>query len=346
MNLPLLVFLAAAQVTPELKQAVEAGLKAKQSGDLKTAAVEFRKVVQMAPTLAAAHVNLGAVLFEQQDYLNAIPSLQKALELNPQLPGAELMLGTAQLSLGYAADAIPHLERTQSMDLLGIALVETGRDREAVDRLEAALANRASDPDLLYYLGRAHMRLAKQSFDQVAPDSARGHQLRAETNAAAGRREIAAKDYAAALSKRSYLRGVHLAMGDLALESGDVETALKEFAEEFRLTPGSALAAFRYGRTLLIKGDSAEGLKVLRRADELRPEMPETLVELGKAEAAAGDPARAEKAWKKVVELEPESALAEAAHFQLGLLYRRLKRTVDAERETQKFRELKARRQQ
>lgn len=340
----LFVLLAAAQVTPELKQAVEAGLKAKQAGDLKSAAVEFRKVVQLAPTLAAAHVNLGAVLFEQQDYSNAIPSLQKALELNPQLPGAELMLGTSQLSLGYAADAIPHLEKTQAIDLLGIALVETGRDREAVDRLEAALANRPGDPDLLYYLGRAHMRLAKQSYDQVTPDSARGHQLRAETSAAAGRREAAVKDYGTALSKRASLRGVHLALGDLAVESGDVETAVKEFAEEFRLTPGTALAAFRYGKALLTKGASAEGLKVLRRADELRPEMPETLVELGKAEVAVGDPARAEKAWKKVIELEPESSLAETSHFQLAQLYRRLKRTADADRETQKFRELQSKR--
>jgi len=343
MNLLLLVLLAA-QVTPELKQAVEAGLKAKQSGDLKTAAVEFRKVVQLAPTLAAAHVNLGSVYFEMQDYATALPSLQKALELNPTLAGAELMLGTAQLSLGYAADAIPHFEKTQTIDLLGIALAEAGRDREAVDRLEAALSDRPNDPDLLYYLGHAHMRLAKQSLDQVAGDSARGSQLRAEANVAAGRRVEAVKDYAAALATRVSLRGVHLALGGLALESGDVETAAKEFAEEFRLAPGSAIAALRYGSMLLTKGESAAGLKTLRRADELRPEMPETLLELGKAEAAAGDPARAEKAWLKVVELEPESGLAETAHFQLAQFYRRLKRSADAERERNLFQELKARR--
>lgn len=343
MNL-LLIVLLAAQATPDLKQAVEAGLKAKQSGDLKTAEVEFRKVVQLAPTLAAAHVNLGAVLFEQQDYAGAIPSLQKALELNPQLPGAELMLGTAQLSLGYASDAIPHLEKTQTIDLLGIALVEAGRDREAVDRLEAALSNRPGDADLLYYLGRAHVRLAKQSFDQVAPDSPRVHQLRAETNAAAGRREAAVKEYAAALAKRASLRGVHLAIGELALESGDVDTAAKEFAEEFRLAPGSAIAALRYGSVLLAKGESAAGLKTLRRADELRPEMPETLLELGKAEAATGVAAKAEKAWKKLIELEPDSGLAETAHFQLSQLYRRLKRPAEADRETELFREMKAKR--
>lgn len=340
---PMLLLLFA-QVTPELRQAVDAGLKAKQAGDLKTAAQEFRRVVQLAPNLAASHSNLGAVYFEQQDYPNAIPSLQKALELNPALPGAELMLGTAQLALGYAADAIPHFERTRAIDLLGIALVEAGRDREAVDRLEAALAKRPGDPDLLYYLGRAHVRLAKQSFDQVSPDSPRADLLRAESAAGAGRREAARKSYASALAKRASLRGVHMALGELAVESGDVEMAAREFAEEARLSPGSALAALRYGSVLLTRGESAAGLKELTRAAALQPDMPETLLELGKAEAAAGDPLRAESAWRRIVELEPDSALAETAHFQLSQLYRRLRRPADAERETQAFQELKARR--
>src|SRR5579862_5608910 len=104
-----LVLLLALQATPELKQHVDAGLKAKSAGDLDAAIREFQRVVELAPNLAAAHVNLGAVYYEKKDYTHAIPPLRKALELNPDLPGAQGMLGVALLAQGYAAESIPHL---------------------------------------------------------------------------------------------------------------------------------------------------------------------------------------------------------------------------------------------
>ena len=91
----LLWMLIAFQVTPELRQHVDAGLKAKAAGDLDTAVREFMRVAELAPDLAAAHVNLGAVYLEKKDSAKAIPPLRKALQLNPDLPGAHGMLGFA-----------------------------------------------------------------------------------------------------------------------------------------------------------------------------------------------------------------------------------------------------------
>src|SRR5262245_21988228 len=108
------LLLLAIQMTPELNQRVEAGLRAKRAGDLDAAIREFKRVVELAPNLAAAHVNLGALYFEKKDYDNAILSLRKALELNADLPGAHSMLGVALLARGYASQAIPHLEKAQS----------------------------------------------------------------------------------------------------------------------------------------------------------------------------------------------------------------------------------------
>lgn len=67
------------QLSPELKQHVEAALAAKRSGDLDTAIREFGRVVELQPNLAAAYVNLGAVHCDKKDYANAIPALRKAL---------------------------------------------------------------------------------------------------------------------------------------------------------------------------------------------------------------------------------------------------------------------------
>ncbi|HCC58623.1 MAG TPA: hypothetical protein DEQ47_15465 [Solibacterales bacterium] len=345
MTLALLLFLAL-QVSPELKQHVEAGLAAKRAGDLPGAVREFRRAAELAPDLAAAHVNLGAVYLEQKDYGAAIPEFRRGLQLQPDLPGAEGMLGIALLAQGYAGEAVQHLEKAGAEDALAVALLQSGRAREALDKLEAALQNRPDDPDLLFYLGQAHAQLAKQAFEMLAqhhPESARARQTRGEAHAAAGDREAAARDFAAALAARPDLRGVHLAMGELDLGSGDFEGAEREFRQEARLSPGDALAAYKLGLVLLNRGRTAEALPELQRADALRPGMPETLLELAKAKATAGDPAGAEKLFRQVIEQEKTTKLAQSAHFQLAQIYRKLGRAAEAAREMDLFQELRKR---
>jgi tetratricopeptide (TPR) repeat protein len=340
-----LFFLALAQaVTPELRQHVEAGLRAKAAGDLDGAAREFQRVAELAPELAAAHVNLGSVYFQQKDYARATGPLRRALQLNADLPGAQQMLGTALLAQGAAVEAIPHLERAQAADLLGIALLEAGRTRDAVDKLEAALLQRPEDPDLTYYLSHAHGRLSKDLFERLRaqPDGAtRVQQMLGEAAAGAGQREQAEKHFRAALAARADLRGVHLAIGQLYLAGGDYARAEPEFRAEARMAPMSAMAAYKLGLTLMNLGKAAEAITELQRAEQLQPGMPETHLALGKALAATGDLSGAEGALQKVVQAEPASALAEAAHLQLSQIYRKLGRTADADREIRALQELR-----
>ena len=338
----LLALLLAGQVSPELRQHVEKGLQAKHSGDLETAAREFSIAAELAPNLAAAHMNLAAVYYDQKDYPRAIPALRRALELNPDLPGAQAMLGSALLALGYAAEALPLLRKTGPAEVLGVALLETGHEREAVDQFEAALTQHPDDPDLQYYLGEAHARLSRQVLGKLVashPDSARAHQVQAET----ADREGAERHLRSALASRPDLRGVHLALGELLLSSGDFEGAGKEFREEVRLAPGSAVAAYKLGFVLLNQGQVQEAIAALRRADSLQPGMPETLLELGKAVLAHGDLREAEKLFRKVLEQERTSRLSRDAHFQLAQVYRRQGRATDAARETKLFEDATAR---
>ena len=337
----------ALQATPDLRRHVDAGLKAKAAGDLDTAIREFTRVIELAPDLAAAHVNLGAAYFEKKDYAHAIPSLRRALQLNADLPGAHSMLGVALLARGYAAESIPHLEKAQADDLLGVALLESGRVRDAVDRLEAALAKRPDDPDLLYFLSQAHARLSKQLVDRLletSPDSPRTQQMLGEAMAASGKREAAEKHLTAALAARSDLRGVHYALGDLFLEAGDYEKAETEFRSEAQLAPGSAAAAYKLGLVLLNRGRLKDAVAELTRANGLQPDMPETLLELGRALNASGAPAAAAGYLEHALKLEEGTTVAEAVHFQLAQAYRKLGRGPDAERELKRFQELRGKR--
>lgn len=342
-----LSFVVALQVTTELRQHVDAGLKAKAAGDLDAALREFQRVTELAPDLAAAHVNLGAVYFARKDYGEAARSLGRALQLNPDLPGAAGMLGAALLAQGYAAESIPHLEKAEANDLLGVALLESGRVSEAIERLQAAFQKRPNDEDVLYYLGRAHGLRSRQLLERLqesSPDSARTQQVLGETMAASGNREGAEKRFRAALALRPDLRGVHAILGEIFLESGEYENAEREFRAEAQMVPGSALAAYRLGQVLLNRGQIQEAIAELRRSDKLQPETPETLLELGKGLTIAGELADAEKLLRKVLDAEKTSRLAESAHFQLAELYRRLGRSADADREISLFKELRAKR--
>jgi tetratricopeptide (TPR) repeat protein len=225
-----------------------------------------------------------------------------------------------------------------------VALLEAGRERDAVDKLESALVRRPGDPDLLYYLSLAHVRLSKQVYDRLtetSPDSARARQLLGEAHASAGNKDAAEKDFRSALALRPDLRGIHLALGDLYLGSGDYEGAEREFREEARQAPGSGAAAYKLGVVLMNRGQTPEAVAELRRANALLPAMPETLLELGKAVAAAGDPSSAEKLLREALDLQPVPAIAESVHFQLARIYRELGRPVDADREMKLFQELR-----
>ena len=336
--------LAAQTITPEAIEHARAGVDAQNKGDIETAIREFRLVTEVQPTLAAGYVNLGAAYLYKRDYDPAISALKHALTLDSDLIGAEQMLGTALLASGSVEDAIPHLEKAKSLDLLGIAYLEAGHLPDAIRLLGTAVNEHPDDPDLLYYFGRATGLASKASFDALlasAPDSARGHQALAEQYEQIRQPALAEKEYRAALKLRSDLPGLHVALGKLLAAAGNWPGAETEFREESKLRPAHAETAWRLGSALLQQGKAAEALKELERADRLEMGMPETLFALGKAASLTGDGTRAEKSWTQVLTIEKESPLAAQTHFELAGLYRKAGKAADAERELAAYRKIK-----
>jgi len=330
-------------LSPEAVRHAEAGMEAQQQGRLGEAIQEFKQVTELAPTLPAAFVNLGAAYMQNHEYGAAIGPLKKSLELKPDLAGAQQMLGYALLAQGYAAESIPYLERAHAQDALGIAQLKTGKLPEAIANLNAALVKRPNDPDLLYYLGRASGLLSKKTFDildSAFPNSARAHQALAENYAVLRQIPQAEKEYEDALRLRPDAPGIHLELGRLYAAGSEWPKAEEQFRTEVKLQPGDAEAAYRLGNALLQEGKVAEARADLEQADRLRPQMPETLYALGKADSLHGDTAGAEKAWAQVIAIEKTSPLAAQAHFGLASLYRKQGKTAEADREMQEFRKL------
>ena len=333
--------------SPGALQHIQAGLAARQQKQVDVEITEFQKATELDPNSADAAVNLGEAYMEKRDYGGAIPPLKHALELSPELPVADQLLGFALLSQGYPAEAIPHLEKVGALDALAIAQIETGQLANSVANLNAVLAKRPNDPDILYYLGHASGLLSKTAIDTLIakfPDSARSHQALAENYFALRQMPQAEKEYLGAIRLRPDLPNLHLELGQVYVNTAQWPKAEAEFRIEAKLQPGKAEAAYRLGNALLQQGKPKEALAELKRADALRPEMSETLYSLGKAAALVGstETSTAEQSFQKVIDLEKTTELAAQSHFALAALYRKQGKTVQAQQELQAFQKLQS----
>jgi tetratricopeptide (TPR) repeat protein len=341
----LLLWFASQTISPEAAQHMQAGIAADKQQQFDVAITEFKKVTQLEPAFADGFVGLGQTYMEKHDFASAVTPLKRALEVDPDLAPAHQLLGYALLAQGYAAQAIPHLQEVQDKTGLGIAEIQTGQLAEAVANLQAALAERPNDQDLLYYLGRASGLLSKQSIDTLLaayPDSARAHQALAENYFVLRQMPEAEKEYHEALRLRPDTPELHLELGEVYAGAFQWAKAEEEFREETKLQPGNAEAAYRLGTALLEEGKGREARAELVRADKLMPDMPETLYSLGKAASLEGDTATAEKEWTRLLSIEKETPLAAQAHFALAGLYRKQGKTATAQHEMQEFQKLQA----
>jgi tetratricopeptide (TPR) repeat protein len=341
--LPIILLLVWQNPSPEVLAHLKAGGDALNQSRAAEAVAEFREATKAAPELPAGFVGLGQALMQSADYQGAVSPLKRALELNPDLPGAHQLLGFALLAAGYANEAIPHLERVQALDALGVAQLKMGKFVEATASLQAALAQRPGDVDLMYYLGRASGLLSRQAFEQLRatdPNSARAHQILGETYAMLHNTAGAEQEYSEALRLRPATPGVHLELGELYSAESQWDKAEKEFRAEASLQPGDAEAAFQLGNALLQQGKVKEARRELERASGLAPGMADVLYALGKAASLEGDKVSAERAWLAVLAVEKDGPLAAQAHFGLAGVYRERGDSAKADAEIKEFQRL------
>lgn len=340
---PFILLLVWQAASPEVLAHLKAGGDALNQSRATEAVAEFRKATEAAPELPAGFVGLGQALMQSGDYQGAVAPLKRALELNADLPGAHQLLGFTLLAAGYANEAIPHLEKVQALDALGVAQLKTGKFTEAIASLQAALAQRPGDVDLMYYLGRASGLLSRETFEQLRatdPNSARAHQILGETYAVLHNTAGAEQEYREALRLRPATPGIHLELGELYSGASQWDKAEKEFRAEASLQPGDAEAAYRLGNALLQEGKVKEARRELERASALSPGMADVLYALGRAASLDGDKVAAEKAWLAALAIVTDGPLAAQAHFGLAGVYRERGESAKADAEMKEFQRL------
>jgi tetratricopeptide (TPR) repeat protein len=123
------------------------GCDAEDAGDLKMAEECYRRALDLEPSFAAAHTNLGNLLYESGDIADARTAFELALEYEPSQPEARFNLANLLEDVGETELAIAELRRVCTMSPrfadahynLGILLAKVGGVAQAQRHLKRYL---------------------------------------------------------------------------------------------------------------------------------------------------------------------------------------------------------------
>jgi tetratricopeptide (TPR) repeat protein len=217
--------------------------------------------------------------------------------------------------------------------------MERGDTQGACDELLRAQRHAPNDPDVLYYLAIVSSDLARTTFDalyKLAPDSARVHQLMAESLEAQEKRAEAATEYESALREDPHLLEALLGLGKLKRIQIACEDAIALYqrAEAIRST---FEGAFGLGTCLAVEQDDEQAIVRFRQALAHDERAAVAWEGLGSALARTGQLTAGITALQRAIALEPRM---DSAYYALGLAYRKLGDTGRASAAFEKARQL------
>jgi tetratricopeptide (TPR) repeat protein len=319
------------------------------------AADAWRKFLDLEPSHAGAHANLGAVQSRLGQYDEAVKSYDDALRLNPRLTEALFNLGVAHYRAGQFAKATEALSRYldarpdswQVRQMLGLAFVELGRDEEAAPLLEAALKSNPQDASLLFGLGLSYLRLkrpeVKTMIDRLAT-TANGepfaHLLRGQNYLADSDFQHAVESLEAAAKLSDDLPRLHFSLGVAYLRAGRNQEAIRAFERELLRLPRDYWTLYYLAFLHDAEGQLDAARERARLALALQPGSADAGALLGKVLLKQGKAAEAVPLLETAVGQNPNDA---NLRFQLGRAYQQSGRRQDAAREFAEAQRLKDR---
>ena len=165
------------------REAMAAGIKAVNAGDLLGAKRDFAQAVALTPKIAEGHAALGAVLLSLGEFNEAERELKRAHNLSPADGLIDLNLANAEVSVTRYADAVTLFHAALAADprllfspqdsiAFAAALTATGHAGEAESTLHNAIETSPASAELQDALGtviakRGAMEEAFQLFQRA-----------------------------------------------------------------------------------------------------------------------------------------------------------------------------------
>ena len=354
---------AAAGQTPKaapsanMDELLSSGIAAQQRHDYKTAIEDYRKVLALQPGLTEVRANLGAALADAGEFQAAIEEDTNALATAPDktavrmnlalayykkgdLPHAReqfetvhaarpadvraaVLLGNTDIRLGKEADAakmLAPLEPGHESDMdfesvFSYALIQSGKDTEGIPRMEkVARATHSADA----YVIAGSMRLHRNEFHEARTDLDK------------------------ALELNPAFPGVNTLAGEAREALGDTEAAIPAFQTALREDPNDFTANLYFGTMRLKQRDFESARPLLELAVKLQPQAPLARLEVAKLNSMTGRYAEAAATLEDLERTDPNWL---DPHIELALVYYKLHRPEDGQREREIVQQIEAQQQ-
>ena len=268
------------QVQEQVQQHFLAAQQAQHQDRLDDAVNEYLSVLKLAPGLPEAEVNLGLVYYAQSKFGDSARALATAGKLRPGMRGVSLWLGIDEVRLNHPAQAVPLLreavkqdpQEKQAESWLGTALWNAGQMDAALLQLRKASAQFPDDPDLLFSLGEAYGKAARQQSEQLLEDSAGtaiSDRIYASTYAADHDWTKAEGHLRRAIRRDPKSVDAHLDLAEVFLNQAQLPAALEQLEQATELKPNSPTVLAKSGELLILSGKVAEGLSRVEQAIKL-----------------------------------------------------------------------------
>ena len=207
---------------------------------------------------------------------------------------------------------------------------------KASELIAVLLQLKPTDPALLYAAYRIHSAMMAEdllSLSLAAPDSAQLHQAIAHELQRTRDLEGTIKNLRAALALNPNLPGIHFELAE-ALHASEDQRLRAEALQQYKLAvltnPNDPKAASRLGDIEVESGDLDAGEKDYERALKLQPNSADAKIGMANVLTEKGDTSAAAPLLEQVLAADPSNYLA---HFRLSAVYRKLHRPDDVKRE-------------
>ena len=248
------------------------------------------------------------------DAVRAAALAERYLKVHPGSPAALILLARAEMAQAEYISAYRHLWKALRADPKNI--------------------------DALYYLAHTCLSLSHvehQALYALAPDSARVHQLLAESYQAQENTASAEEEYLAALQAAPESPEVLNSLGDLKRLQFKFDEAITYYARAAAIRPRDYVSAYGLGACYLYLHKPERAVEYLRRALAIEPDSAPARLALGDALLRAGAADEAVTELKAAVAVRPDMR---QAYTLLARAYRRLGQSREAEEALRKSNEL------
>lgn len=319
--------------SPAVQQLYQKAHADQQAGRSEQAIADYRELLRLDPSIAAAYNNLGRLYFTLNRFPEAVATLEKGLALQPDMAPASIMLGASYLQLDEAQKAVTPLEagvtalpddRFARLSLVR-AYAGLNRREDAVAQLQQLLQRDPRDQESWYLLGKLQLEQSQASLAKVQtlnPDSPLAHQLSAEVMESMKNMPGAVAEYKRALAIAPDDLDAQSHLANLYWTTGDWNQARPLLVSYLEKRPADCIARWKLGNTLSqLESPPEDVLREIDRALKQCPDLAQARVDRARMLLKTGD---AKEALPELKAAEIKAPDEPSIQFLLARVYKAL----------------------